>query len=399
MLLLSACFSSFETALFTFPRIKLQSYLRDKRRYVNTLIGFLSRPRRILVTLLSGNLLVNVGASSILTLIVINLSHQYQLNETFSLIIEFFLMTYILLLVGEITPKALAVKNYELITANLSPFMKYIHLLFTPISATLDNLTSNILPKSEIKKMSARDVNTMLQEAKSANIIETEELEIARQLLGLGKRTVSQTMTPISDVVGVPDNATVGEALKKVKRAKHSRLVVFEHDSIVVVGILYAKDIIFAEYNRPVRDYMREPHFIPETKNLETLLNEFRKRGVHIAMVNDEFGEFIGIVTLEDILESFVGEIIDEYDGSEDVSFHRLPDGSYLVDGDVTIHTVFHTFHSDYVDESGERLSAFILRNIGHIPKEGESFTNRGLIFTVREIKRRKIKKVLIQRQ
>ncbi len=144
---------------------------------------------------------------------------------------------------------------------------------------------------------------------------------------------------------------------------------------------------------------MREPNFIPESKNLEALLTDFRKRGVHIAIVTDEFGDFVGLITLEDILESLVGEIIDEYDEREDIPYQRVSPEIILFDGDVVIYNVFRAFNSDYVDDSGERLSAFLLRNLGHIPKEGESFSYLGLIFTVKEIKGRKIKSITVQRQ
>ncbi|MEO0226132.1 MAG: transporter associated domain-containing protein, partial [candidate division WOR-3 bacterium] len=151
--------------------------------------------------------------------------------------------------------------------------------------------------------------------------------------------------------------------------------------------------------NLLVRDFMREPHFVPETKNLEMLLNEFRRRGIHIAMVTDEFGDFVGIITLEDILESLVGEIIDEYDETGDIPYQSLGDNLYLFDGGVSIQNVYHILKPGHFEESGERLSAFLFRNFGHIPKEGESLSYHGLIFTIKEIKGRKIKKVIVQRQ
>ena len=399
LLACSALFSGFETALFSVPRVKLQSYLHEKRRSAGILSRLLTRPRRILVTLLAGNLLVNVGASSVLTLIVIDLTHTHHLNKTAALVIEFFFMSYVLLVVGEITPKAIALKRYEPIAFNLAPVMNVVNFLFTPVSYTLDWLSEKLLPRTEAKKMNARDLNVMLQDAKAASIIEEDELGIARQLLGLGKRTVAQAMTPATEVVALRDSTTVGEARVRIHRSRHSRLVVFEGSSKNVTGVLYGKDIVFHEDDKPIKGFLREPHFVPETKNLESLLNEFRRRGMHIAVVADEFGEFAGIITMEDILESLVGEIVDEYDETKDIPFQRLDADRYLFDGDVTIQNVFHAFNLDYVDESGERLSAFLLRNFGHIPKEGESIVYLGLIFTVKEIKRRKIKNVTVSRQ
>lgn len=398
-LMLSASFSGFETALFTLPRIKLQSYLLEKRRHADILNSFLSRPRRILVTLLGGNLLVNVTASSVLTLLVITLAHQYRLNETLTLFIEFFAMSYILLLVGEITPKALAMKHYEFIAFNLAPLMKSIHFLFAPISNAFDYATGKILPRTEVKKVSARELNIMLQEAKTAGIIEEAELGIARQLLGLGKRTVAQAMTPVNSAVGLSDSTSVSEAKKLIRKAKHSRLVVFEGETKAVTGIIYANDIVFAGDDLPIKNFMREPHFIPENKNLEALLTEFRKQGMHIAVVTDEFGEFVGLITLEDILESLVGEIIDEYDGTEDIPYQRMDSEAIVFDGSVTLHSVFHAFNLEYVEESETRLSAFILRALGHIPREGESTSHHGLLFVIKETKGRQIKKILVKRQ
>ncbi len=399
LLLCSACFSGFETALFSIPRLRLQSYLREKRRSAGTLGHLLTRPRRILVTLLTGNLLVNVGASSVLTLIVIDLTHTYHLNKTVALVIEFFIMSYVLLVVGEITPKAIALKRYEPIAFNLAPVMNVLNYLFTPVSHTLDWLFEKLLPKTEAKKVSARDLTIMLQDAKTANIIEEDELGIARQLLGLSKRTVAQAMTPATEVVTIPDSATVGKARGKIHRSRHSRLIVIEGSSKNVTGVLYGKDIVFFEDHEPIRGHLREAYFVPETKNLESLLNEFRRRVMHIAVVTDEFGEFAGIITLEDILESLVGEIVDEYDETEDIPFQRLDADHYLFDGNVTIQNVLDAFNLAQVDESGERLSAFLLRSFGHIPKEGESMVYLGLIFTVKEVTRRKIKNVTVSRQ
>jgi CBS domain containing-hemolysin-like protein len=245
----------------------------------------------------------------------------------------------------------------------------------------------------------------MLSEAKKFRVLDEGEEKFGYQILKFGKIRVCEIMTPRHKVIGVDMDADIKEARKIITSSKHSRICVFDKKGDVV-GILYAKDLFLRQISTNkdsivyIEDLMREPYVVPETKNIDNLLGEFRKNGIHIGVVVDEFGNFSGIVTLEDILESLFGEIIDEYDELTDLPYEKISPTSYLFEGDISIGEVSRILDIEpfTLDQEGERLSGFILNHLGRIPKENEKFKVGNLEIIVEEMRDRIIERVLIKK-
>jgi putative hemolysin len=243
----------------------------------------------------------------------------------------------------------------------------------------------------------------MLSEAKRFKILDEGEERFGFQILKFGKMKVSEIMTPRQKIVGVSVDADIKKAKKIITSSKHSRICVLDKNG-EVVGVLYAKDIFIKQLSKSkaedisLRLLMREPYVVPETKQVDNLLSEFRKNGIHISVVVDEFGNFSGIVTLEDILESLFGEIIDEHDELADLPYKKLSPTTYLFEGDISIGEMSRILDIEPFAEEGERLSGFILNYFGRIPRENEKCKIVNLEIIVEEMRDRIIEKVLIKK-
>ncbi|MGQ9707701.1 MAG: hemolysin family protein, partial [bacterium] len=225
------------------------------------------------------------------------------------------------------------------------------------------------------------------------------EDDILRNLLELDKRTVSEVMTPRSEIVAIEENATINAALQLCHDYGFSRIPVYAANLEHITGILYAKELLTApDLSQAVTTISRQPYFIPEVKRLSSLLDELRRKNSHIAIVVDEFGQTAGLVTLEDILEAIFGEISDEFDRGEELPYQKLDDEGYLVDGDIDLATLNRLFKNAFRNVRHERLSAFIHDRLGRLPRPGDRIDLPGLKITVQEVSDRKLEKVLIKK-
>jgi CBS domain containing-hemolysin-like protein len=212
--------------------------------------------------------------------------------------------------------------------------------------------------------------------------------------------TASQVMTPRQKVVGVEATDSIDDAQEIIRSQKHTRICVFNENG-EVIGILYAKDVFMNQISsgpaQSIRELMRELYVVPETKHLDNLLGEFRKKGIHISIVVDEYGNFTGIVTLEDILESLFGEIIDEYDEVSDLPFKKISADTFLFEGDITIGELARILRIEPFADEGERLAGYVLNHFGKIPNESDKIQLPNIELTVMEIHDRIIEKVLVR--
>ncbi len=401
---LSAFFSGMEAAIFSISRFRLKTLLFERRKGARTLERIKKEPGKTLASILLANLLVNVGASSVGAVILLQMIHRYNLDTTFSFITEIILMTSLILVLGEIAPKTIAISNAESLALRFGKIVEYVAWFFSPISRAMEKFMQRLLGVQAVRRLdtiSDKEIKLMLSEAKRFKILDEGEEEFGFQILKFGKMTVNQVMTPRQKVVGVDVTASIHEAKKIVTSEKHSRICVFDEKDDVV-GILYAKDLFISQIREPesksVKDLMREPYVVPETKQLDNLLSEFRKKGIHISIVVDEFGDFTGIVTLEDILESLFGEIIDEYDEVADLPYEKISKNTFLFEGDITIGELARILHIEPFAPEGERLAGFILSHFGKIPGEKEKIRIANVELTIEEIHDRIIEKVLVRK-
>jgi putative hemolysin len=399
----SAFFSGMEAAIFSISRFRLKSMLFEKRPGAVVLDRIKREPGKTLATILLANLLVNVGASSVGALILIQLIKQYNLDTTVAFVIEFIAMTSLILVFGEIAPKTIAISNAESLALRFARYIEYLSLVFSPVSRAMERFMMRVLGPQAARRtetISDKEIKLMLSEAKQLRVLDEGEEEFGFQILKFGKMTVNQVMTPRQKVVGVSVKDSIEEAEAIIRSQKHSRICVFD-ETDEVVGILYAKDLFLSRISGRgtvgIKELMRELYVVPETKQLDNLLGEFRKKGVHISIVVDEFGNFTGIVTLEDILESLFGEIIDEYDEVSDLPFKKISADTFLFEGDITIGELSRTLRIEPFAEEGERLSGYILSHFGKIPNENEKIQLANIELTIQEIHDRIIEKVLVK--
>lgn len=405
-LILSAFFSGMEAAIFSISRFRVKTLIFEKKKGSLALEKIKKESGKTLASILLANLLVNIGASSVGAIILIYIITQYRFDSTLSFVVEFIIMTSLLLIIGEITPKTIAISNAEFFALKFGRFIVYLANIFNPVSSIMEIFTRRIVASQKgHETISDKEIKLMLSEAKKFRVLDEGEEKFGYQILKFGKIRVCEIMTPRHKVIGVDMDADIKEARKIITSSKHSRICVFDKKGDVA-GIHYAKDLFLRQISTNkdsivyIKDLMREPYVVPETKNIDNLLGEFRKNGIHIGVVVDEFGNFSGIVTLEDILESLFGEIIDEYDELTDLPYEKISPTSYLFEGDISIGEVSRVLdiESFTQDQEGERLSGFILNHLGKIPKENEKFKVGNLEIIVEEMRDRIIERVLIKK-
>lgn len=405
----SAFFSGMEAALFSLSRFRVKALIYEEKHGARTLERMKKEPGRTLAAILLGNTIVNIGASSVGAIILLHIVKIYQVNTIIAFMLQFVIMTSLLVLAGEITPKIVMITNAERYSLRYGGIIAFVSKIFSPISTLLENLTRRVIREQSIKEhavVSDKEIRLMLREAVQYKVLDPGEERFGYQILKFSKVKVSEIMTPRPKIVGV----SIGTSLEKVKRIikkqRHSRICVFDARENVV-GILYAKDVFIhdrshrKEEGAQVADLMREPYIIHETKSAENLLVEFRKKGIHIAVIVDEYGDFSGIITLEDILESLYGEIVDEYDEREELSdmpYQRITPDVYLFEGDISVGEVSRIMDIEPFADEGERLSGFILEHFKRVPLEDEMIVSREFEMKIIEVRDRLITKVQMRK-
>ncbi|MHB1687502.1 MAG: hemolysin family protein [Ignavibacteriaceae bacterium] len=406
---LSAFFSGSEVALFSLDRKKIKKSLSSNpiiSRYLSTL---LEHPRRLLVTVLIGNTIVNVGASIIAVSIALDISAVTFLSRNLILTIEIILLTILIIIFGELIPKVWASKRPLALAKIVAVPLYWISVFLYPIAETFTEFIKLSVSKLKFEKAKAAILHDEIFEL--ANIgqergtIEEEEQGLIKSIVSLKSVTVQEVMTPRVDIISVDVDTNFNELLEIITSSGHSRIPLYENDLDKIGGVIYAKDILpylkNDELKRQVsiRQIARKVLFAPQTKMINDLMYEFQEKKMHIAIVVDEYGGTAGLITMEDILEEIVGEIRDEYD-KEESSFTKIDDDKYIVLGKISVGELNELLKTDFLseDEDYETLGGLVLNQAGHIPKDGYSFVLKNHKFTVREVANKRIKKVQIER-
>ena len=401
LLVFSALFSGSETALFSLTAGRREELKNSHPNAARRVDGLLSDPGRLLGTLLLANLIVNTTASSVFTLALLALARHSGLNEALLLGVGGVVMTVLLLIFGEVTPKVVASRNPGRFAPLVAGPIQVARLVLWPFTSLLVKVSRRLTPKQhEPATLTDDELHTMIDVGKQRGVILGSEEEILANLVGLEKRTVSEVMTPRIDIVAVHESMTIHDAIAVCRDAGFSRVPVYRDTIDHISGTAYAKDLLgAADTGAPVCSLCRPAFFVPEVRRLPPLLDELRRRGSHIAVVVDEFGQTSGLVTLEDLLEAVFGEIVDEHDVAEELPYSKLDDHSYLVDGEIDLSTLNRLFRRAFTGLGHERLSAFVQDKLGRLPREGDTINHRTLEITVKETAGPKLEKVLIRKK
>ncbi len=406
----SAFFSGSEVALFSLDKRKIKSQFGGHPLILNYVSSLLEQPRRLLVTILIGNTVVNVAVSIIAVAFAIELAPRIGISEELAITFQIITLTLLILLFGELLPKVFASKKSVGFTKIVVIPLYWINVMIYPVSETLTEIIRAATSKIHIHKLktvlTTDEIGELSDIGQEKGTLEEEEHEIIKSIVSFRNILASEIMTPRVDIKAIQSDASFDHVVSTINETGHSRFPLYNEDLDAIVGILSAKDILpFIKNGKPrkainLSAIARKAMFVPKTKKINNLLREFQSKKTHIAIVVDEYGGTAGLITLEDIIEEVVGEIWDEYDKEEDI-IKKIDEDSYLVLGKTPIDEINEAIGSQVItDETDfETIGGLVFKRAGTIPKEGYSFKINNFKFTVKEIHRKRIKKVLIEKE
>jgi putative hemolysin len=421
LIIANGFFSASEIAIVSARRGRLQQQVDAGNKKAAQALLLSENPDRFLATVQIGITLISTlasvfGGASIsdpLSKWIETIPLLQPYAHTIALALVVIGITYFTLVIGELAPKNLALQSAENIAISVSPLMNKLSKIARPVVLLL-TVSANLLlrmirqynPTKET--ITEEDIVYMAREGAVSGTVESEEEEFIRRIFRFTDRTVSSVMIPRTDIVAIEVGTPFSEVIEMFMTSGYTRLPLYENSLDNIVGVIYAKDLLRSRAANQkdddihIRALARPAFFISEFQHVDDLLTTFRRKGIHIAIVIDEYSQVTGLVTLEDILEELVGEIQDEYDQPEDKAIIQREDGSWLVDAMTDYETVLlkvgvpideekrHDYHT---------LAGFILAHSGRIPKTGEKFTIGDFVFEIVDMDGRRIDKVLIQRK
>ncbi|MAX29923.1 MAG: hemolysin [Candidatus Marinimicrobia bacterium] len=396
LLIFSAFFSSLETALF---HLKSSS---NKNEIVKEL---LKKPKKLLSNLLTGNTIVNIAIGSLSAAYTLNvISPNSSLSVSNLLFIQVTIITFILLIFGEVIPKTYAIVKSEKLANSSAKLLRLILKIIYPVAFVFHKITDLIVKLLPIKKEQAFDSEEeliMLAEVgEEEGTLDHEESDMIQSVFEFKNKLVKEIQTPRVDISALDSTSSLDDAMDLIMKKKFSKIPVYKDTIDNIKGILYAKDIIpYLIGSRPSIDLLkltRSPYFTPETKPIDEVLQEFKIKKTSIAVVVDEWGGTSGLLTLEDIVEEVMGEFRDPYD-SEEYEIIDQDDGSKIVDGSINIYDIEEYFNINFPDDRDyDTLAGFILDSIGDIPKKGQEVKFDKFIFKVILLDQNRIEKIKV---
>jgi len=397
LLLLSAFFSMSETALISLSRIKLRSMLQKKLRGSETILKLKDDPHRLLSTILVGNTLVNVAATAIITSIV------YKIIPSYVIAISTGVAALIVLVIGEIIPKSFATQHYERTSLIVAKPVLMISYLLSPINNAFEKITGLFIKSTKKPTITEEDLKSCVDLGTEAGFIKDMEKNIIKNVFKFDEINVSEIMTPRRDMFCVEVNNSLQKVLTRIIKANYTRIPVYEKNADNIVGILNMKDLVpilkEKKLDTTIKKLMYKPFFVPETKKVDSMLNQFRKRKEHMAIVVNEHGSVTGLVTLENVIEEIVGEIKDETDRIEP-HIWKINKKTWDVLGKSDIEEVNTKIKSDFKESDDyDTISGLILYRLGRIPKEGEVVEFDKYLVEITDIEQHRIVKVRIRKK
>lgn len=411
LLFFSAFFSGAEIAFMSISHLKVRHLIEQNKRNARLLDKLKSNPDKLLITVLIGNNLANIGAASFATTVTVEFLQSVGINNAlgYGAGIATGLMTVIILIFGEIYPKSFCVHHSVSVALTLAPAIKFFQFFFSPAIWVLLFINRKTTGDSYWKKyplMTEDELITMVKLGEEEGAIKQEEKELINNVFELDNTEVAEVMTPRLDMFTLDGSMTIQETLeifKKFDNIVYSRIPVYEENVDKIIGVVLRKDILFAglqnQQQKKIKSIMMPALFIPENTMIDALLLRFKKQKNHLALVVDEHGGIAGLVTFEDVLEELVGEIYDETDKLEQPVV-KINEITYKVSAKLNIGEINEMLELQLEEnEAYDTLSGLMLFRLGHIPHKGESLKIDELLITVNKIKERRITEVIIKKE
>lgn len=403
LVIFSGIFSASETALTSFRSSSLEDVDLKHPKEANLLRKWLKYPNEMLTGMLLGNNIVNILASSIATALTLELMG----NNSMSILISTVIMTVVILIFGEITPKIIAKNNAVHISRKVIYPIYYLAFITKPVAYVMMGISKfigkmvGVEIKEESLMITEKDIISFVNVGESEGIIEEGEKEMIHSIFEFGETLAKEVMTPRIAMYSIEEEKSIDEIWDELIETGFSRIPVYENSIDNIVGILYVKDILRAvkegKTSTKIREFIRVPYFVPETKSIIEILEEFQKKKVHIAVVVDEYGGTVGLVTIEDLIEEIVGEIRDEFDKENEEQIVKHGESSYIIDAMLDIETINKELELSLpISDDYESLGGLIVREIAKVATVGDEIAIEGIKLRVIELDKLRISKVLL---
>ena len=394
----SAFFSSAETALMTSNKLKMRNLADNGNKRAAKVLKVTENTDKMLSAILIGNNIVNLTASSISTTLTLKIFGSKLVG------IATGILTFLILVFGEITPKNVASKNAEKMALIYIGVISFLVTLLTPvifIVNTVAKFVISIFNKNgdDNNAVTEEELRAMVEYSHEEGVIENEEKKMIVNVVDFGDTVAGDIMVPRVDMVMVDEKSSYEEILQVFREERYTRIPVYEETPDNVIGILNVKDFLLIEdkENFVMKELLREPLYTYEYKKTSALMMDMRKTGANIVIVLDEYGITAGLITLEDMLEEIVGEIRDEFDADEDEGITKVSDLEYMIDGSTNLDDINDRIGLSLSSEEYESIGGLIMEKLGRLPVEGEIINFDNIVLTVKKMDHARIEKVCLK--
>ena len=405
LLLLSAFFSSAETALTTVNKIRMRTLSEAGNKKADRVLRVTDDSAKMLSAILIGNNLVNISASALATMLASRLWGNVGAG------IATGVLTLLVLIFGEVTPKTMATIHADTLSLRIAWIIDLLMKVLTPVIFIVNKLSLGFLfllrvdPNSKKSEMTEEELRTIVDVSQETGVIEDEERDMIHNLFDFGDAKAKEIMVPRIDMTFVHIDSTYDDVLEVFKATMYTRIPVYEDTTDKVVGIINMKDLLLwssensdKQEEFSITDIMREPYFTFENKNTADLFIEMRQSSISIAIVLDEFGATAGLVTLEDLLEEIVGEIRDEYDSDELDDITRISPREFSVLGSANLDDVSDELDINLSSDDYDTIGGYCLEQLGHLPEKNEIIiTDNNILLRIDEVEDNRISKIYIK--
>ena len=405
-LLLSGLFSSSEVAYFSLAHHDYQSQFGKHSKALKHLITMLEHPRRLLTTILIGNTFANIVTSVVAAVLTGELASSLGAPRIVVFLVEVVILTFMIVILSEITPKIIAIKDPVRTARRLNSFIYFFYLTLTPLSKILASSTGRLekyLPRPATR-ISSHDIKHIAEVGEKQGSLKEDEREIIENVIEFSNTTVVEIMTSRVNIVAVSTEDSLGDVVTRVREKSLSRLPLYENDLDNIRGIIYAKDLL-PYLGTEMEDTMinwkaiaRKAIFVPTSKKLDDLLEEFQREKTHMAIVVDEYGGTEGLITLDDVLSEIIGDISDEHSETEQL-YTRLRADTYIFDAKIDLDDMADILNKELTSEEDEyeTLGGLVYHLTEHIPEPGEKVQFKDIELTVHTIENNRVRKVKVR--
>ncbi len=401
LLILSAFFSSSETALTTISPHRLKTLVDENVKHAVTLEKVLSKKEKMLSVILICNNIVNLTASSLTTVVFQKILGSKLIGLGTGI------LTLLVLIFGEIAPKTMATYRAERMGLKVSPVIYALMILFTPIAAAINFLAGGVIRLFGVRRSdkpesyTENEIRSIVEVSHEEGVTTSEEKEIINNVFDFSDTTVREVMVPRINVTAISVDSTYQEIMNAFKEDYFTRLPVYDEEGEHFIGIVNVKDLVFYDPEKidsfQVRDVMREVSYTYEGKHLSELLMEMKAERTSLMVVLDEYGSIAGIVTMEDLLEEIVGDIRDEYDENEEDEIVKVSDNEYLIQGHVSLEDINDVLGTSLSSEDYDSIGGLLIEILGRLPEEGDEAENEVVSLKAEKVDQNRIELVRLK--